>query len=73
MPSGKCLGGHRRTPEDTVRKLDEEDQQALAALATAVARVWLAEGPLDEGGLSALWVSAFPIGHDWVKEHWALW
>lgn len=59
--------------EDTVRKLSEEDQRALVQFATQIVRVWLEDGTLNEEDLAALWVTGFAFGHNWVKEHWALW
>ena len=59
--------------EESVRKLSEEDQVALANFATLIVKGWQSDGPLSDGDLAAFWVSAFVYGHNWVKDHWVLW
>ncbi len=58
---------------ESVRKLSQEDQHALAAFALKVVDVWQKGGPLNESQLCALWTLGFVMGHNWVKNHWALW
>lgn len=59
--------------EDSVRKLSQEDQKALANCASSIVKGWQLDGQMDDNDLAAFWVSAFVCGHNWVKEHWVLW
>lgn len=56
---------------ESFRKLSEEDQNALRLFFQHWAEVF-EENPqtISGGSLIAL---GFILGHNWVKEHWALW
>lgn len=60
-------------PGESLSKLSEEDQEALRWFFAE----WVKGLTIDEFNksysLKSLVALGFILGHNWVKEHWALW
>lgn len=57
--------------EDSLDKLPLEQQRDIKDFALEVTTNWM-ERPVSKTEIT-LFLYGFLIGHNWVKDHWALW